>query len=69
MFTAVAERAYHEIVESFVVENGNGTLSYNGTGGVCSLNSTATYEVCSSKTGCQKIRSGSDGKDTDEVFL
>jgi rhamnogalacturonyl hydrolase YesR len=31
--------------DTFVVDNGNGTLGYNGTVSVCSLNSTATYEV------------------------
>ncbi|KAL4975144.1 Six-hairpin glycosidase-like protein [Aspergillus desertorum] len=43
-YTSVAARAYEELVERFVVENADGTLSYNGTVGVCSLNSTATYE-------------------------
>ncbi|KAI1852946.1 hypothetical protein JX265_012532 [Neoarthrinium moseri] len=32
------------LTESFVVDNGNGTLGYNGTVSVCSLNSSATYE-------------------------
>lgn len=36
-------RAY--LTDSFVVNNGNGTLGYNGTVSVCSLNSTASYEV------------------------
>ncbi|KAL4866508.1 hypothetical protein BDV12DRAFT_172722 [Aspergillus spectabilis] len=43
-YTAVAKQAYRELVDRFVVENEDGTLSYNGTVGVCSLNSTATYE-------------------------
>ncbi|KAL4882501.1 Six-hairpin glycosidase-like protein [Aspergillus karnatakaensis] len=42
-YTDVAERAYQTLVERFVVQNEDGTLSYNGTVGVCSLNSTATY--------------------------
>ncbi|KAK7530384.1 Six-hairpin glycosidase-like protein [Phyllosticta citribraziliensis] len=40
----VADKAYDYILHNFVVHNGNGTLSYNGTVGVCSLNSTASYE-------------------------
>ncbi|KAK7548285.1 glycosyl hydrolase family 88-domain-containing protein [Phyllosticta citricarpa] len=40
----VADKAYDYILHNFVVNNGNGTLSYNGTVGVCSLNSTASYE-------------------------
>jgi rhamnogalacturonyl hydrolase YesR len=40
-----ALRAYDYIVDTFVVDNGNGTLGYNGTVSVCSLNSTASYEV------------------------
>ncbi|KAL5337460.1 Six-hairpin glycosidase-like protein [Aspergillus crustosus] len=43
-YTSVARRAYHTLVDRFVVENQDGTLSYNGTVGVCSLNSTASYE-------------------------
>ncbi|RDW93653.1 uncharacterized protein DSM5745_00975 [Aspergillus mulundensis] len=43
-YTTVAERAYQTLVERFVDENEDGTLSYNGTVGVCSLNSTASYE-------------------------
>jgi rhamnogalacturonyl hydrolase YesR len=42
----LALRAYDYIAEAFVVNNNNGTLSYNGTVSVCSLNSTASYEVC-----------------------
>ncbi|THV05813.1 Six-hairpin glycosidase [Dendrothele bispora CBS 962.96] len=40
----IATRAYSYIVQNFVVDNGNGTLGYNGTVSVCSLNSTASYE-------------------------
>jgi rhamnogalacturonyl hydrolase YesR len=46
MYSAVASKAYRYIVDTFIVHNVNGTLSYNGTVSVCSLNSTATYEVC-----------------------
>jgi rhamnogalacturonyl hydrolase YesR len=41
----VATRSYEYIVHRFVVDQGNGTLGYNGTVSVCSLNSTASYEV------------------------
>jgi rhamnogalacturonyl hydrolase YesR len=44
-YTDVATRAYGYIVDTFVVNIGNGTLGYNGTVSVCSLNSTASYEV------------------------
>jgi rhamnogalacturonyl hydrolase YesR len=44
-YTDVAARAYNYITDTFVVNNGNGTLGYNGTVSVCSLNSTASYEV------------------------
>ncbi|KAB2571734.1 Unsaturated rhamnogalacturonyl hydrolase YteR [Lasiodiplodia theobromae] len=43
-WTHVATRAYEYLVETFVVNHGNGTLGYNGTVSVCSLNSTASYE-------------------------
>ncbi|KAL4922068.1 Six-hairpin glycosidase-like protein [Aspergillus aurantiobrunneus] len=43
-YTGVATRTYGSLVDRFVVDNRDGTLSYNGTVGVCSLNSTATYE-------------------------
>ncbi|KAJ7468610.1 Six-hairpin glycosidase-like protein [Mycena latifolia] len=43
-YTDVAIRAYKYITDTFVVNNGNGTLGYNGTVSVCSLNSTASYE-------------------------
>ncbi|KAL5113569.1 hypothetical protein ACEQ8H_008549 [Pleosporales sp. CAS-2024a] len=41
---AVAKRAYEYLVDTFVVHNANGTLGWNGTVSVCSLNSTASYE-------------------------
>ncbi|KAG9192472.1 hypothetical protein G6011_11206 [Alternaria panax] len=41
---AVAKKAYGYIADTFVVHSGNGTLGWNGTVGVCSLNSTASYE-------------------------
>lgn len=44
-WTDVATRAYEYLVDKFVVNHGNGTLGYNGTVSVCSLNSTASYEV------------------------
>ncbi|KAL3486631.1 Six-hairpin glycosidase-like protein [Aspergillus germanicus] len=43
-YTQVAARAYNSLVDRFVVENPDETLSYNGTVSVCSLNSTASYE-------------------------
>ncbi|KAK7030473.1 hypothetical protein VNI00_014060 [Paramarasmius palmivorus] len=43
-YTEVANRAYEMLVERFVVRNEDGTLGYNGTVAVCSLNSTASYE-------------------------
>lgn len=43
-FTAAALKAYKYTKETFVVDSGNGTLGYNGTVSVCSLNSTATYD-------------------------
>ncbi|KAK2799159.1 hypothetical protein FQN51_007128 [Onygenales sp. PD_10] len=42
--TKTASKCYEHIVDEFVVDNGNGTLGYNGTVAVCSLNSTASYE-------------------------
>lgn len=41
-----ADKAYEYLANTFVVNNHNGTLSWNGTVSVCSLNSTANYEVC-----------------------
>ncbi|KAH7389991.1 Six-hairpin glycosidase-like protein [Pyrenochaeta sp. MPI-SDFR-AT-0127] len=43
-YTDVAVRAYEYVAETFVVDNGNGTVGWNGTVAVCSLNSTASYE-------------------------
>ncbi|KAJ0114470.1 hypothetical protein J7T55_010860 [Diaporthe amygdali] len=40
----VALRAYDYTANEFVVDYGNGTLGWNGTVIVCSLNSTATYD-------------------------
>ncbi|KAI0172439.1 glycoside hydrolase family 105 protein [Hypoxylon sp. FL1284] len=39
-----ALRAHRYLTDAFVVREANGTLGYNGTVAVCSLNSTATYE-------------------------
>jgi rhamnogalacturonyl hydrolase YesR len=44
-YSNIANRAYEYIVDNFVIDNHNGTLSYNKTVAVCSLNSTASYEV------------------------
>jgi rhamnogalacturonyl hydrolase YesR len=44
-YTETALRAYDYVKGTFVVDNGNGTVGWNGTVGVCSLNSTASYEV------------------------
>ncbi|KAH9917010.1 putative cell wall glycosyl hydrolase YteR [Fomitopsis serialis] len=43
-YVDVASRAYQYVAETFVVNDGNGTLGYNGTVSVCSLNSTASYD-------------------------
>ncbi|XXH05759.1 hypothetical protein Hte_012195 [Hypoxylon texense] len=37
-------RAHKYLTDTYVVREANGTLGYNGTVAVCSLNSTATYE-------------------------
>ncbi|KAI8624000.1 glycoside hydrolase family 105 protein [Xylariaceae sp. FL1651] len=42
--SSVAVRAQGYLTDTFVVKEANGTLSYNGTVAVCSLNSTASYE-------------------------
>lgn len=42
---SIAEKAYDYLTEAFVVYETDGTLGWNGTVSVCSLNSTATYEV------------------------
>lgn len=44
LLKATALRAYQYTTKDFVVDYGNGTLGYNNTVTVCSLNSTATYE-------------------------
>lgn len=44
MLKSTALRAYNYTTEKFVVDYGNGTLGYNNTVTVCSLNSTASYE-------------------------
>lgn len=41
----IADKAYEYLTEAFVVYETDGTLGWNGTVSVCSLNSTATYEV------------------------
>jgi rhamnogalacturonyl hydrolase YesR len=43
-YEKVASQAYQYIVDTFVIRNGS-TIGYNGTVAVCSLNSTASYEV------------------------
>lgn len=40
------EEGYAWLTENAVVDNDNGTLGWNRTVAVCSLNSTASYEVC-----------------------
>ncbi|KAI1188777.1 Six-hairpin glycosidase-like protein [Nemania serpens] len=40
----VATRAQKYLTDTFVVHEADGTLGYNGTVAVCSLNSTASYE-------------------------
>jgi rhamnogalacturonyl hydrolase YesR len=44
-YEKVATQAYQYVVDTFVIKNGS-AISYNGTVTVCSLNSTASYEVC-----------------------
>jgi rhamnogalacturonyl hydrolase YesR len=41
----LALRAYAYLANTFIVDERNGTLGWNGTVGVCSLNSSASYEV------------------------
>ncbi|KAF4556434.1 Hypothetical protein D9617_1g083120 [Elsinoe fawcettii] len=43
-WTAVATKGYQYIFDNFVKEGGNGTLEYDKTVTICSLNSTASYE-------------------------
>ncbi|USP74809.1 glycoside hydrolase family 105 protein [Curvularia clavata] len=65
--TQVAHKAYGYIADTFVVHNANGTLGWNGTVGVCSLNSTASYEKRNGppgkKMGATDKQIGMDGKD------
>jgi rhamnogalacturonyl hydrolase YesR len=44
-YVDIATRAYDYLTNTFVVNEGNGTLGWNGTVGVCSLNSSASFEV------------------------
>jgi hypothetical protein len=44
-FSEVGRKAYDYMTNNFVMKNANGTLGWNETVTVCSLNSTATYEV------------------------
>lgn len=53
-YRAAAVKAYRYLAQTFVVNQGNGTLGWNGTVAVCSLNSTATYEV--SLSSCLEYR-------------
>jgi rhamnogalacturonyl hydrolase YesR len=50
----VAEKAYGYLVDTFVDDFHNGTLGWNGTVSVCSLNSTASYSVGPYKTRMEK---------------
>lgn len=43
--TVVAMRAHGYLTDTFVTQNEKGLLDYNGTVSVCSLNSTASYDV------------------------
>ncbi|OHE94394.1 glycosyl hydrolase family 88 [Colletotrichum orchidophilum] len=43
-FRKVALKAYNYTTRNFVVDTGSGTIGYNKTVAVCSLNSTASYE-------------------------
>ena len=42
---AAAKKAYQSLTDRFVDQFANGTLGWNGTVAVCSLNSTANYTV------------------------
>ncbi|KAI1212780.1 glycoside hydrolase family 105 protein [Annulohypoxylon truncatum] len=42
--TQVGVRGHGYLTQTFLVKEANGTLGYNGTVSVCSLNSTASYE-------------------------
>mgnify|MGYP005989414037 CR=1 FL=1 len=41
----IGVRAHKYLTDTFIVQNQNGTLGWNGTVAVCSLNSTASYDV------------------------
>ena len=43
--TAAGVRAHGYLTDTFITKNETGMLEYNGTVSVCSLNSTASYEV------------------------
>lgn len=43
-YVEIGRRAHAYLEKTFVVDNGNGTLGWDGTVSVCSLNSTASYE-------------------------
>lgn len=49
---------FGSLQERFLIENSNGTLSYNGTSVVCTLSGNVDYEVC-------KARDGSSGSSAD----
>lgn len=49
LFRDAALRAYDYLLASAVVEHPNGTLGYDGTVAVCSLNSTASFEYYTSQ--------------------
>jgi rhamnogalacturonyl hydrolase YesR len=48
-YVDIGRRAHGYLKDTFVVDNGNGTLGWNGTVSVCSLNSTASYEYYTSR--------------------
>lgn len=48
----VAHKAYEYLTNTFVDRNANGTLGWNGTVSVCSLNSAASYEVSEDWSSC-----------------
>ena len=49
VYAAAAQKAYAYTLANFVVANANGTMDWNGTVSVCSLNSTASYEYYTSQ--------------------
>lgn len=50
--SSIGARAQKYLSDTFVVRNANGTLGYNGTVAVCSLNSSASYEVSQASPPC-----------------